>query len=238
MYNFFLFPYGADMVEHLNPHVPAWKIGSGDLNYHRQLEMVAKTGKPVMIATGACTLQEVCDAVLKIQEDNDKIVLMQCNTNYTGDDANFDHINLNVLKTYERLFPDVILGLSDHTHGHETVLGAVTLGARVIEKHFTDDNSRKGPDHPFSMNPKTWLSMVESTRRLERSLGSSTKKVCKNETQTVILQRRSLFCEKDIGAGGVLKSEYFSAKRPCPENSVDINANLDGVVLRQENTKR
>ncbi len=73
---------------------------------------------------------------------NPQLVLMQCNTNYTASLENFDHIHLNVLKTYAHDVPGVVLGLSDHTPGHATVLGAVALGARVIEKHFTDDNSR------------------------------------------------------------------------------------------------
>ena len=129
---------------------------------------------------------------------------MQCNTNYTGSIENFKYINLNVLKTYASLFPDTILGLSDHTPGHETVLGAVALGARAIEKHFTDDTSRPGPDHPFSMDPKTWKSMVDSTRILESSLGSSIKKVEENEQETIILQRRAMRLIKPIKSGEIL----------------------------------
>ena len=76
---------------------------------------------------------------------------MQCNTNYTGSNENFNFIELNVLKTYRKEFKNIVLGLSDHTPGHTTVLGAVALGAKVIEKHFTDSNAREGPDHKFSM---------------------------------------------------------------------------------------
>ena len=86
------------------------------------------------------------------------------------------------------MFPDTILGLSDHTPGFITVLGSVALGARVIEKHFTDDNSRNGPDHKFSMNPNTWREMVDSSRRLEQSFGNGKKIVEKNERDTVIMQ--------------------------------------------------
>ena len=75
------------------------------------------------------------------------------------------------------MFPDVVIGLSDHTGGHATVLGAVALGARVIEKHFTDDTKRVGPDHPFSMTPQTWRDMVDRTRELERSMGSADKMI-------------------------------------------------------------
>jgi len=126
---------------------------------------------------------------------------MQCNTNYTASLENFDHIHLNVLKTYAALYPDVVLGLSDHTSGHATVLGAITLGARAIEKHFTDDNSRIGPDHPFSMDPIAWREMVDRTRELERALGSPNKRVANNESETVVVQQRCLRAARDIKQG-------------------------------------
>ena len=113
-------------------------------------------------------LIEITDeAIVKLLEQQEK--------------ENFKYINLNVLKTYAAMFPDVVLGLSDHTLGHVTVLGAVALGARVIEKHFTDDTSRPGPDHPFSMDPVTWRAMVDDVRLLESSLGHGTKEVQENE---------------------------------------------------------
>ena len=101
---------------------------------------------------------------------------MQCNTNYTNSESNFNFINLKVLGQYKKLFGNkVVLGLSDHTLGHSTVLGSVVMGAKVIEKHFTDDNNRAGPDHKFSMNFNTWKSMVIDTRRLEKALGDGKK---------------------------------------------------------------
>ena len=115
---------------------------------------------------------------------------MQCNTNYTASKENFKFINLNVLKLYNKKFKSILLGLSDHTLGHETVLGAIALGARMIEKHFTDNNSRNGPDHKFSMNPKT-REMIEKSRNLESALEME-KNSAKNELNTVILQRRSI----------------------------------------------
>ena len=116
---------------------------------------------------------------------------MQCNTNYTASKDNFRYIHLKVLEKYKKLFPKIILGLSDHTPGHATVLGAVSLGGRLIEKHFTDNNDRNGPDHPFSMNPKTWREMIDRTRELELSLGSDTKKIEKNE-------KKQWFCNEGL----------------------------------------
>ena len=134
---------------------------------------------------------------------------MQCNTNYTASLENFKYINLNVLKTFKKLYPDLILGLSDHTPGHSTVLGAVALGAKIIEKHFTDENEREGPDHKFSMNPHSWKEMVARTRELENALGGEIKKVEANEYETVILQRRAIRASSDLLSGATLEKKIY-----------------------------
>jgi len=156
-------------------------------------------------------------------------VLMQCNTNYTASLENFRYINLNVLATYRTMFPAAILGLSDHTPGHATALGAVTMGARVIEKHFTDDTRREGPDHPFSMTPESWREMVDRTRELEYALGSSQKSVAENEQDTVVVQRRCLRAAQDLRAGTVLAREMLEALRPAPRDAV-TPYELDRVI--------
>ena len=107
-------------------------------------------------------------------------------------------LQLNVLKEFHRKFPDIILGLSDHTPGHATVLGAISLGARIIEKHFTLSNKLEGPDHKFSMNPKTWSEMIQTSRELELSLGTKNKIIEKNELETSLVQRRSIHTSKEI----------------------------------------
>jgi N-acetylneuraminate synthase len=118
------------------------------------------------------------------------------------------------------MFPEVVLGLSDHTSGHSTVLGAVALGAKVVEKHFTDDVTREGPDHAFSMTPGTWRTMVERTRELERALGSTAKFVAENEQETIIIQRRCLRAAMNLELGGVLTREDIEVLRPAPLNSI------------------
>ena len=218
--DYFSSPYDFEAIDMLVDYVPAYKIGSGDISWLEACEFIARKNKPVLLATGASSIGEVQAAVHAILNINPHLVLMQCNTNYTADPANFDHIHLNVLKTYQSMFPQVVLGLSDHTHGHATVLGAVALGARVIEKHFTDDNNRVGPDHPFAMNPVTWATMVENTRQLERALGSGDKFVTENEKQTVIIQRRCLRAARDIQAGEVLTREMIDVLRPATEGAV------------------
>jgi len=220
---FFTTPYDLETVDFIDNFVPAFKIGSGDVAWHAMLNKVANTNKPVLFATGASTMQEVINAVNILTSVNKNVILMQCNTNYTGKDENFKYINLNVLKTYKTLFPDIILGLSDHTHGGVTVLGSVALGAKVIEKHFTDDTTRKGPDHPFSMDPTSWRKMVDDTRLLESAMGSSMKKVEDNEKETVILQRRAIRLVITKKEGEVIKLEDIQFQRPCPENAISVN---------------
>ena len=220
---FFTTPYDLDTVDYINDFVPAYKIGSGDLAWHAMLKKIANKQKPVLFATGASNMQEVINAVNIIRSINENVILMQCNTNYTGEDDNFKYINLNVLKTYKTLFPDIILGLSDHTHGSVTVLGSVALGAKVIEKHFTDDKKRKGPDHPFSMDPISWRKMVDDTRLLESAMGSSVKKVEDNERETVILQRRAIRLVVTKEEGGLINLEDIQFQRPCPDDAISVN---------------
>jgi N-acetylneuraminate synthase len=215
---FFSTPYDLDMIDHIDPYVNAYKIGSGDLNWDEMLIKIAQKGKPVLIASGASNIGEVQHAINILQKHTSKIILFQCNTNYTGSLENLKYVNLNVLKTYATMFPSVILGLSDHTHGDISVLGAVALGAKVIEKHFTDDTTRNGPDHPFSMDPKTWREMVDRTRLIEASLGETMKRVQDNEKETVILQRRAIRVIKDLKAGDIITDDIIEYQRPAPKD--------------------
>lgn len=214
--HFFTSPYSFELVDEVNDYVPAFKIGSGDITWHEIIEYIAKKNKPILIACGASNFEDTYNAVQAAQKFNQNVALMQCNTNYTASLENFKYINLNVLKSFRNFFPDMVLGLSDHTPGHATVLGAVTLGARIIEKHFTLDNDREGPDHKFSMNPQSWRDMVDRTRELELSLGDGFKRIESNEKQTAILQRRSIRTTREILPGETIQAKDLDFLRPCP----------------------
>jgi len=233
--DYFTSPYDFDSIDTVDPFVDVYKIGSGDITWLEIIKYMAKKGKPVMLASGASTIEDVKRAVNIIIKRTKKIVLMQCNTNYTGSIENFKYINLNVLKLYKKLYPNVILGLSDHTPGHSTVLGAVALGAKVIEKHFTDDNSRIGPDHGFAMNPQTWKEMVDRTRELELSLGDGIKRIEKNEKKSIVVQRRSLRSVKNMKVGEIISIEDFESLRPIPKNGLppyEINKLINKKLIR------
>jgi len=222
-------PYDLEAVDHLDPYVNAYKVGSGDINWIEELEYIATKGKPVIIATGAAQLDDVDRAVDVLVQHSLPMVIMQCNTNYEGSIENIHHVNLRVLSAYAARYPNAILGLSDHTPGHVTVLGAVALGARVVEKHFTDDTTRVGPDHGFSMDPTTWQDMVQATRMLESALGTGVKDIEANETQTVVLQRRCVRAARDLLSGTVLTREDLAVLRPAPREA--IPAHLIDTVL-------
>ena len=215
--DYFTSAYDFESVDLVNPYVDMFKIGSGDISWIEIIDYTLKKNKPVLIATGASSKNDV-DRVMKLACDRlEDIVLMQCNTNYTGSTDNFKYCNLNVLKQFSIDYPNVVLGLSDHTPGHSTTLGAIALGARVIEKHFTDDNNQEGPDHGFAMNPFTWREMVDRSYELLLALGDGKKRVEPNEELSQIVQRRCLRVSKDLKKGHILTKDDFISLRPISE---------------------
>jgi sialic acid synthase SpsE len=224
-------PYDAEAVRMFSNIVPAYKVGSGDITFSGLLQTIAEQGQPVLLATGAASMDEVERAVQVCLDRNPALCLMQCNTNYTGSLENFRYVNLRVLTAFAERWPGMPLGFSDHTPGHSAVLGAVMLGATVIEKHFTDDNSREGPDHGFALNPITWRAMVDAVRELEYAMGDGIKRIEPNEEQTIVIQRRALRAVGPIPAGTRLTEEHLEALRPCPEGAVPPNC-LDQVIGR------
>lgn len=196
---------------------PALKIGSGDLTWLEMLNYMAKKKLPIILGTGASTIAEIEEAVGTIRNaGNDEIILLQCVTNYP---AHFEYANIRAMQTLRKVF-DLPIGYSDHTPGSVVPLGAVALGACMIEKHFTDDRSRKGPDHAFSMNPREFKEMVDGIRALEKALGSCAKSLYKEEEDTVILQRRCLRAAKDLAEGTVITEEMIEVLRPATKGGL------------------
>src|SRR3989344_4636207 len=166
----------VDLVDKLG--IEFYKIGSGDITWLEMVDYIARKGKPIVLATGASTLAAVDEAVRVIEKAGNKnLALLQCVTNYP---SKFESANINVLKTYKEAFGEVV-GYSDHTTDDVVVLGAVAVGAKVIEKHITFDRSLKGTDHPHSMTVEEFGRMIQRTRQLEAAMGSGKKDVVKEE---------------------------------------------------------
>lgn len=218
--DYFTAPYDLEYVDFFSSKMPFFKIGSGDITWKQSIERMASFGKPILLATGASNLDEVEEAVALLTKFKVPVILMQCNTNYTGEEDNFDFINLRVLEGFKLKFPNVVLGLSDHSQGYIAVLGAVALGARAIEKHFTDDTSRSGPDHGFSLDPIEWREMVDATRVLERCLGDGIKRVEQNEIDARIVQRRAYRYVNNFPVGHSIHEIDLIALRPCPPEGI------------------
>lgn len=211
-------PYDKEAVDILDElGVEVLKIGSGDITWPEILGYIAGKGKPVILGTGASNMEEIDKAVLTIRKaGNDQIVLLQCVTNYP---SSFESANIRAMCTMAQKF-DVLAGYSDHTPGSIVPLGAVALGACVIEKHFTDDKGRDGPDHPFAMDAKDMKEMVDSIRTLEKALGDGVKELYEEERQTVVLQRRCLRASEDIAKGVVITENMIDVLRPAPKGAL------------------
>lgn len=192
--------------------VPFIKIGSGDITWLEMLDYIARTGKPLMLATGDATLSEIDEAVRTIEAtENRNLILMQCITNYP---SKIESANVNVLKTYQSAF-DVLTGYSDHAPGPVVALASVVLGGCVIEKHFTLNKKDKGPDHPHSMEPQDFRQMVDYVREVERAMGSTRKEVVAEEGETVYVQRRCLYAKRNLPKGHIMTEEDIDVLRPA-----------------------
>ena len=227
-------PYDYEAVDIMDEAgVPFYKIGSGDITWLEMIEYIAKKGKPVILATGAATLSEVDEAVRVIESTGNKdFALMQCITNYP---SKIESANIRVMDTYKTAF-DVMIGYSDHTPGDTVVLGAIARGAKVIEKHFTDDKKNAGPDHPHSMEPDEFAKMMVRIRDMEKALGSGRKEVVAEESETVIVQRRALYATEDIKAGEVIGDRIIEL-RPALGIFPKYKKQVAGLTAKKDITK-
>ena len=231
--DFFTSPYSIDLVDHVDKFVPAYKIGSGDITWLEIIKHISKKKKPVILASGASNMQDVVRAIKTIKKYNSNICIMQCNTNYTASEENFNYINLNVLKSYRKKFKNIILGLSDHTLGHSTVLGAISLGAKIIEKHFTLSNNDQGPDHKFSMTLNAWINSQLKNKGL--SVSQAKKNAGKYKSISAAKKAGSLYyTNKD---GKVMIAAYaedlkMPMKKPDSVKKIEKNE-LDTAIVQR-----
>lgn len=228
--DFFTSPWDFDAVDYLvKLKAPVIKIGSGDITYLEILKYIASKNIPILLATGASTLEEISIAVKTIKSvGNDKIILMQSITQYP---SKISDANVKVLHTLKNKF-NLNVGYSDHSPGSLVSLSSVALGACVIEKHFTLDSNMPGPDHPHSMSPDSFESMVKEIRTLETALGTGVKKVENSEKQTRIIQRRGIWTIKSIKKGEKFTRENIRPLRPIKGLSSSNYEHLLGRICK------
>lgn len=206
-------PFDSDSVNLLNRlNIPAYKIGSGDMNNYPLLELICQIKKPILLSTGMATLEEVKQSVDFIKSKGiSEIILFQCTTDYP---SSFEEINLNVIDTYKKEFPGLIIGFSDHSIGFEASIGATAKGVKVIEKHFTLDRNLEGPDHKASMDPIELIEWVKSIKNLEKAMGSYIKNPSRSEQEIAQIARKSVVSAIDLKKGDELNRENITVKRP------------------------
>lgn len=199
----------ADLLDSFG--VPVFKIPSGEITNLPFLQHVARKGKPMIVSTGMADLAEVETAMEAIRNaGNEQVVLLQCVSNYPAEPAN---VNLRAMATMEEKF-SVPVGYSDHTPGVEISIAAAALGATVIEKHFTLDQTLPGPDHEASLEPDELAAMVNGIRNAQAALGTGEKVPSASEKNTADVARKSLVAAFDISAGTVLTEENIAIMRP------------------------
>ena len=213
-------PHSDDAIDFLEPLMPLYKVASPDLNNFPFIERIAKKGKPIILSTGMATMKEVIEAVDLIKKSgNNKIILLHCTSNYP---CELKDVNLRAMQTLIEK-TNLLVGYSDHTLGLETSKLAASLGAVVIERHFTIDKNLLGPDHKASLSPEELKELVNAIRKKdydipkekkELILGYSEKKPTEKEVGIAKLVRKSIVAKLDIPKGTTITKDMLIIKRP------------------------
>ena len=206
-------PFSVEDAKRINPCVSIHIVASFEINHVKLLENLAQTKKPILISTGASTIKEIDFAVSLVKDKgNPPIALMQCTSSYP---APLESLNLKVIPEIKSRYK-VPVGFSDHSV--DPIIGpllAVGLGATILEKHFTLDKSLKGPDHPFSLNPKELTDMIAAIRKADKAKGTGQKEILKEEIELRRFGKRAIQAIKNISKGEILKEGYnFEILRP------------------------
>ncbi len=210
------------------------KIGSTNLTNLPLLEAIGRAGVPVLFSTGIGRLGEIEEALTALNSPPLPTAIMHCTVQYP---AKIDQLNLRAIPLMAAAFPDHPIGYSDHTLGIVASVSAVTLGARIIEKHFTLDRTQKGPDHGFSTEPKDFKTFVEAIRQTESALGDSTKKPAAAEAPMIKSARRYLVAARNIDAGKLLESDDLALRRIPPDTEGGIEPRFLNMLIGWKSPK-
>src|SRR3989344_6091765 len=204
-------PFSRAAAERLNRlNVTAFKIGSGECNNYPLVEHIAKFGKPVILSTGMNNLQSIGTAVKILRKHHTPYALLHCTSMYP---TPYSKVRLGVLDQLRETFPDAVLGLSDHSLGIYTSLGAVTKGASILEKHFTSNKKWPGPDVSISINPSELKDLILGSRSIFAALGGK-KEILREEKPTIDFAYACVVAIKDIKKGEKFTEKNIWVKRP------------------------
>lgn len=209
---FFATPFdfpSVDFLERLG--VPCYKTASGDVTNTPLLEYIARTGKPMIVSTGAATLEDVQRAYDTILPHNEQLAILHCTAEYPCDHKD---MNLSVVQTYLSEFPEAVIGLSDHDNGIAMSLVAYVLGARVLEKHVTLNRSSKGTDHAFSLEPEGMRKLVRDVGRAAVAMGDGVKRVYDKELSARTKMAKKIVAARDLPVGHTIEPADLAFRSP------------------------
>jgi sialic acid synthase SpsE len=226
-------PFDLQAVDELDAMgVACFKVASADITYHALIRRIAQKGKPVLLSTGAASLEDVVEAVdVCLAEGNDRLALMQCTLKYPCPPH---AIHLRMMEGLRRRFSYPV-GLSDHSIGSAIPVGAAALGANLLEKHFTLDKSAKGsPDHAISADPVDLAEIVRGVRAVEAALGKAAKEPVAEEVQAQMYARRSVTTTRSIGVGEIIKASDLTCKRPATGIGAKLLDSVVGLTAKRD----
>ena len=199
----------ADMLDKLG--TPAYKVASFDLRFTPLLRHVAEKGKPIIISTGASTLDDIRRAYEVIHPINPNVAILQCTSSYP---CEFEELDLGVITTLRHEFEDCVIGYSGHDSGIAMAVAAYVLGARIVEKHFTLNRASKGTDHAFSLEPVGLRKMCRDLQRCRAAMGDGVKKVYESEKRPFSKMSKKIVAAGPMSAGTVLDWKHLDYRSP------------------------
>ena len=218
----------VDLLESLN--VPAYKVASGDATNIPMIEYIADAGKPMILSTGGCSMEDVDRIHQSLTRKGAEFALLQCSCVYPCPP---EVMNLRVIETYRRAYPDTVIGLSTHNPDVPSTLAAYTLGGRIFEHHYTNDRAWKGTDNPFSLTQEMLRRLVDGLDEIRLALGVSEKFCTPVEAAPTTERRKKLVAARDIAEAMVITRDDIAIK--CPGDGIhpyDIGRVIGRVAAR------
>lgn len=200
----------VDFLEDIG--ITSYKIASGDVTNTPLIEYIARLGKPMIVSTGAANLEEIRIAYETILKYNNKLCLLHCIAGYP---AEYHDLNLRVIETLKREFPEAIIGYSGHDNGIVAPVIAYMLGAAVVEKHFTLNHAWKGTDHKFSLEPEGMRKMIRDLRRVDISLGTGNRIIYDFEMEARKKMGKGVYASRPLRSGTILSWDDICLKTPA-----------------------
>lgn len=225
----------ADFLESLD--MPAYKIASGDIINIPLLKYIAKFGKPMIVSTGGATMEDVRRAYEAIYPINKQLAILQCTAGYP---PAWEELNISVINSLRKEFPEIVIGFSSHDNGIAMAVAAYTLGARIVEKHFTLNRAMKGTDHAFSLEHSGLEKMIRDLKRCRIAMGDGVKQRYQSEEKPLYKMGKKLVAARDLPSGHVLTEQDIACKSPNdglpPYMIYDMIGKRTKTALKEDHT--